>query len=54
MFDTIANLEHTFFSSKYSALLDRILVSTEITEKKAYNSNSDLSDHRPIAVEWGG
>ena len=54
MFDVTANLEHTFFSSKYTALLDRILVSTEVTEEKAYNGNSDFSDHRPVAVEWGG
>ena len=54
MFDAMANLKHTFFSSKYSALLDRILVSTEVTKEKAHSGNSNLSDHRPVAVKWGG
>ena len=52
LIDATLELDHTFHSSMYSALIDRILVSCDIIESKEYNGTSDLSDHNPVAITW--
>ena len=50
--DATSELDHMFHSSTYSALIDRILVSLNIIEDKAYNGTFHLSDHNPVAITW--
>ena len=52
LIDATSELDHTFHSSTYSALINRILVSRDMIEGKAYNGTSDLSDHNPVAITW--
>ena len=52
--DATADLMHTHFDQRSSALLDRIFVSGDITDVKAFNGVTTLSDHHPVWVSWGG
>ena len=52
--DATADLMHTHFDQRSSALLDRILVSVDITDVKAFNGVTTLSDHHPVWISWGG
>jgi hypothetical protein len=52
LYDATEGLDHSHFGVGNLSLLDRILVSVDVGEVRAFNASASISDHTPVAIEW--
>ena len=47
-----ADLGHSYFGNTGSSLVDRIFISADLIDVKAFNKYSMLSDHSSVGIQW--
>ena len=52
LMDATADLGHSYFGNTGLSLVDRIFISADLVDVKAFNGYSMLSDHSPVGIQW--